>query len=88
MPRPKAIIFDLDEALLDSRGAWQYAVEEAIASVCARQIDAGPLAMEYRRRPLQHALVILVDDPIQRERCDQLCREILSRGGMETTARP
>ena len=83
MPRPKAIIFDMDEALLDSRGTWQYAVEEAIASVCARRIDAGPLAMEYRRRPLQHALAILVDDPQQRERCELLCREILTRGAMK-----
>ncbi|HEY5477136.1 MAG TPA: hypothetical protein VIK11_10515 [Tepidiformaceae bacterium] len=71
----------MDEALLDSRDAWQYAVEEAIASVCARRIDAGPLAMEYR--PLQHALAILVDDPQQRERCELLCREILTRGAMK-----
>lgn len=83
MPGPRAIVFDLDEVLLDSRRAWQYAVEEAIASVCARRIDAGPLADEYRRRPLGHAFAVLVDDPHQRERCEQLCREIFCRAGMK-----
>jgi beta-phosphoglucomutase-like phosphatase (HAD superfamily) len=83
LPGPRAIIFDLDEVLLDSSKAWQYAVEESIASVCARRIDAGPLAEEYRRRPLRHALAVLIDDPAQRDRCEQLSREILYRGAMK-----
>lgn len=82
-PGPRAIIFDLDEVLLDSRRAWQYAVEESITSVCARRIDAGLLADEYRRRPLRHPLAVLVSDPAQLDRCEQLCREIFYRSGMK-----
>ncbi len=82
-PGPKAIIFDLDEALLDSRRAWQYAIEEAIASTCRRRVDAGPLAGEYRRRPWSHALAVLIDDPTERDRCEHLCREIFYRSGMK-----
>ena len=83
MPGPRAVVFDLDEVLLDSRRAWQYAVEEAIASVCARRVDARPLADEYCRRPWSHALAVLVDDPRQRDRCEQLCGEIFDRSAMK-----
>ncbi len=83
VPGPKAIIFDLDEVLLDSSRAWQYAIEEAVASICRTRIDAGPLADEYRRRPWSHALAVIVEDPLQRERCEQLCREIFYRSGMK-----
>jgi phosphoglycolate phosphatase-like HAD superfamily hydrolase len=80
---PKAVIFDLDEVLLDSRRAWQYAVEESIAMVCDRRISAEPLVTEYRARPWAQVMAILVEAPQQRERCIELSTAIYSRSGMK-----
>jgi phosphoglycolate phosphatase-like HAD superfamily hydrolase len=80
---PRAVIFDLDEALLDSRRAWMYAVEESIAMVCGRRLSAEPLVDEYRRRPWPHALAVLVDGAEERQRCAELCVTVFERSGMK-----
>ncbi|MEO6398349.1 MAG: hypothetical protein ABIP13_07755 [Tepidiformaceae bacterium] len=81
--RPKAVIFDLDHALLDSRKAWQYAVEESVAVACGRRIDVRPLSDEYHRRPWIHALTLLVPDAVERQRCEELCVEVSHRSGLK-----
>lgn len=83
MPGLRAVIFDLDEALLDTRRAWRYTLEEALVSVTGRRIDAGPLLEEYRRRPLRDALGIVLDDPADRDRCEQLARTMFERSAMK-----
>lgn len=82
-PGPKAIVFDLDEVLLDTRRAWQYAIEESIAMVCNHRVNAGPLVAEYRGRPWHHALAILVETSPDRQRCAELCVTIFERSGMK-----
>jgi beta-phosphoglucomutase-like phosphatase (HAD superfamily) len=82
-PGIRAVVFDLDEALLDTRRAWQYAIEESIAMVCERRISAEPLVAEYRRRPFAHALAILVEAPAERARCGDLCAAMFERSGMK-----
>ena len=77
------MIFDLDAALIDSRKAWQYAVEEAIAATCGRRIDVGPLVREYHRRPWIHVLTLLLPDRAERERCETVCIEISRRSGLK-----
>lgn len=80
---PKAVIFDLDRTLIDSRKAWQYAVEESVAATCGRRIDAWPLVEEYHMRPWIHALALLLPDPQERPRCEALCIEISRRSGLK-----
>lgn len=79
----KAVIFDLDSALIDSRQAWRYAVEEAIAATCGRRIDVGPLMREYHLRPWIHVLSVLLPDRAERERCETICIEISRRSGLK-----
>ncbi len=43
-PHPRAIVFDLDRALIDPRPAWRYAVEEAVVSVTGRPVQAAALS--------------------------------------------
>jgi phosphoglycolate phosphatase-like HAD superfamily hydrolase len=81
--RPRAVIFDLDEALLDRRRAWQYALEEAVIAVTGRRVAASPLVDEYRQRPWAHALAIVVDDRGQLPRCEALCVELFQRSAMK-----
>lgn len=80
---PKAVIFDLDHALIDSRKAWQYAVEESVAVACGRRIDARPLTGEYHRRPWIHALSLIIPDRAERQQCEQLCIEISRRSALK-----
>ena len=80
---PKAVIFDLDSALIDSRPAWRYAVEEAVAATCGRRVDVRPLVDEYHRRPWIHALALLLADGAERKRCEQVCTEISRRSGLK-----
>ena len=80
---PKAVVFDLDRTLIDSRKAWQYAVEESVAATCGRRIDARPLVEEYHTRPWIHALALLLPDPQERFRCEALCIEISRRSGLK-----
>jgi len=80
---PKAVIFDLDEALIDARRAWQYAVEEAVAMVCNRRISAAALEGEYRHRPWRHVLGVVVDSPDESDRCEALCQQLFYRSAMK-----
>jgi phosphoglycolate phosphatase-like HAD superfamily hydrolase len=82
-PLPRAVIFDLDEALLDRRRAWQYAVEEAVAGICGERVSAAGLLEEYRRRPAEHALAVLVAEPSARARCAERWRAIFYRSAMK-----
>ncbi|HSE46306.1 MAG TPA: HAD hydrolase-like protein [Gemmatimonadales bacterium] len=79
----RALIFDLDEALLDRRRAWQYAVEESIAAVCGERVSAGDLVAEYRLRPWSHALSILVRERQQQIRCEDACVAMYERSAMK-----
>jgi len=82
-PGPRAVIFDLDETLLDRRCAWQYALEQAIAVACGRRVDASALVEEYRLRPWRHALSIVVDSPADRLRCEPLCAQMFERSALK-----
>ena len=79
----RAVIFDLDEALLATDSAWTYTVEEAVASVTGKRTDASALATEYRRRPWRQALMILVDSPVLVDECESLCPAIYERSAMK-----
>ncbi len=80
---PRAVIFDLDETLLDRRRAWQYAVEQSIAVACGRRIDVSGLVEEYRARPWRHALSIVVESPEERLRCEALCAQLFERSALK-----
>jgi beta-phosphoglucomutase-like phosphatase (HAD superfamily) len=80
---PRAVIFDLDEVLIDSRPAWRYAIEESVASVTGRRIDARPLVEEYRRRPWRHVIGVVVDSPAERDRCESLCLAMMQRSALK-----
>jgi beta-phosphoglucomutase-like phosphatase (HAD superfamily) len=82
-PAIRAIIFDLDEVLIDARRAWQYAVEEAVAGVCGQRLSAAGLIDEYRRRPWSHAFGVLVGNPAQQDRCTEVATGIFYRSGMK-----
>jgi len=86
MPQPgrlRAIIFDLDEALLAREAAWRHALEEALIVVCGERIDTTPLASEYRLRPWRHALSVVLRDRSQIDTCEALCRELFARSAMK-----
>jgi phosphoglycolate phosphatase-like HAD superfamily hydrolase len=83
VPRTRALIFDLEEALLDRRKAWQYAVEESVAAVCGERVSAGDLVAEYRMRPWSHALSILVVDRQQQLSVEQACVTMYERSAMK-----
>lgn len=83
MVRPKAIVFDLDEVLIDSRPAWLYSLEEAMVSVSGRRENFRPLVEEYRRRPLRDVLAILLPAPADRDRCESLFSMMYGRSAMK-----
>lgn len=83
MPTTRALIFDLDEALLDRRGAWVYAVEESVAAVCGTRLNARELVGEYRLRPWSHALSVLVAEREQQARCEETCITMYQRSAMK-----
>lgn len=82
-PRPRAIVFDLDRALIDPRPAWRYTVEEAVVSVTGRPVQAAPLVEEYHTRPFRHALQVLLSEPAEAGRCEELCEEMYRRSAMK-----
>lgn len=82
-PHPRAIVFDLDRALIDPRPAWRYAVEEAVVSVTGRPVQAAPLVEEYHLRPFRHALGVLLEDMAHADRCEGLCEEMYRRSAMK-----
>lgn len=79
----RAVIFDLDEALLARTAAWCYAIEQAVASVTGERVDARTLAEEYRRRPWRHALSVVLGDGSKIDRCEGLCVEMFQRSSMK-----
>ena len=81
--RQRLAVFDLDEVLIDSRRAWQYSIEEAVAALCGRRIGAGALVGEYRRRPWAHALSVLVDEPELRAKAADLAQEMYERSALK-----
>ena len=81
--RQRLAVFDLDEVLIDSRRAWQYAIEESVAALCGRRIAAAALVSEYRRRPWAHALSILVDEAELRARAADLAQEMYERSALK-----
>lgn len=83
LPLYRAVIFDLDEVLLDTRRAWQYTVEEAVAIGCNRRESAAQLVEDYRRRPWRDVLGILVTAVEERDRCEALCVRIYERSAMK-----
>ena len=82
-PAYRAVIFDLDETLIDSRPAWRYTFEETLMSVCNRRIDAQPLVDEYHRRPWRDSLAIVLDEPQDRRHGQELCERIAVRSAMK-----
>ena len=82
-PAYRAVIFDLDETLIDSRPAWRYTLEETLMSLANRRIDASLLVEEYRRRPWRDSLAILLDDADERRRAEVLCERIAGRSAMK-----
>jgi len=82
-PGPKAVIFDLDETLIDSRRAWEYALEEAVLAVTGRRIDSRPLAEHYRRRPWPDAVAIVVSGSTGQERVADLAAEMFTRSALK-----
>ncbi len=82
-PHPRLVIFDLDRALIDSRPAFTYTLEEAIAAVTGRRISCRELADEYHTRPWRDALRILLDDPAERDACEALCHSYAARSALK-----
>lgn len=81
-PHPRAVIFDLDRCLIDSRNAWRYCIEESIAAALGRRTDASALVEEYHIRPWRDALGILTD-PAESNRCVDLCDTMFARSAMK-----
>ncbi len=80
---PKAVIFDLDETLIDSRRAWEYALEQAVLAVTGQRIDPRPLVEEYRRRDWRDAVAIVVSGRTDQERAATLAAEMFSRSALK-----
>jgi phosphoglycolate phosphatase-like HAD superfamily hydrolase len=80
---PRAILFDLEEALLDRREAWRYTIEQVIGVTCHRRVDARPLVAEYAPRPPAHALAVLCESLDERLRCQRLWPQIYYRSALK-----
>jgi phosphoglycolate phosphatase-like HAD superfamily hydrolase len=79
----RAVIFDLDETLLDRAPAWTYAVEEAVISVTGRRVNAAPLRADYRMRPWRQVLGVLLNELPEIDRCEELCPQMFYRSAMK-----
>jgi phosphoglycolate phosphatase-like HAD superfamily hydrolase len=58
-------------------------VEESVAAVTGRRVDAGKLTEEYRRRPWRYALEVLLNSADEVSRCGELCPEMYGRSAMK-----
>lgn len=80
---PKAVIFDLDAAIIDSRRAWKYALEEAVMMVTGERIDPSDLAEGYEWRPWEHVVPIVVHGRDDQNRCLRLCERYYRRSALK-----
>lgn len=69
--------------LIDSRAAWRYALQEAVAGASGQRIDAGSLVDEYQYRPWHHVLSVVMSSPEDRVKCESLCAEIMHRSALK-----
>ena len=84
MPAVRAVIFDLDECLIDSRAAWAYAVEQALVAVTGQQLRASrDLVTEYRHRPWRHVFAVLCADTTQAQRCCEIAEAMFHRSALK-----
>lgn len=79
----KAAIFDLDEVLLDRRQAWRYTIEQAVAAITHRRLDASSLVEPFYRRPWSHALRVLLVSPRDVARCEAACQRMYERSSLK-----
>lgn len=79
----RVVVFDLDEALLDRREAWLFAVEEAFAATAGTRINARPLAEAYRLRPFRDVFGVLTPDADAQERCERLAATMYRRSALK-----
>lgn len=86
--RRVAAVFDLEGLLIDLRPAWAFAVEQAVAAVTGRRVDASALAEEYSWRPWAHALAVLVPEHDFARRAEALCARLFSTSALKRIAVP
>ena len=67
------VIFDLDETLIDDRNAWCYTIGESVLSTQGKRINPHPLLEEYRTRPWEDVISLLVEDREIQQTCLALC---------------
>ena len=80
----RAVIFDLDECVIDPRPAWAYTVEQTLLAITGRQLRvSNELVEEYRRRPWRHAFAILTSDTGEADRCCALAETMYHRSGLK-----
>lgn len=82
-PYPPALIFELEETLLDRRPAWRYAIEESIGVACHRRVSAAPLVDEYFGRPVGQAFAILCESTDERLRCQRVFPKLFYRSALK-----
>jgi phosphoglycolate phosphatase-like HAD superfamily hydrolase len=80
---PRAIVFDLDRTLIDSRAAWCYAIEESVLATCGNRISARELYDEYGTRPIGDALSVVIADYARRRQCERLVASMVERSAMK-----
>lgn len=78
-----AVVFDLDEALVDNRAAWCYTIEESALALGHGRIDARPLVEEYRTRPWTDALQVVLREPRDAVACADMCARMYTRSSMK-----
>lgn len=78
-----AIVFDLDETLVDNRAAWCYTIEQAALALGHGRIDARPLVEEYRTRPWTDALQIVLRERRDAIACAEVCERMYTRSSMK-----
>lgn len=84
MEAVRAVIFDLDECVIDARAAWVYTVEQTLIAITGRQLRLGEeLVEEYRARPWRHAFSILCADPAEAERCCEMAEAMYHRSALK-----
>jgi beta-phosphoglucomutase-like phosphatase (HAD superfamily) len=82
-PHPRALIFDLDRCLIDSRPAWRYCIEESLAAGFGRRENVAELVEEYHFRPWRDALAVLLASREDAARCEELCVAMFERSAMK-----